>query len=300
MALLRLTGMLMIRSLVFTTAGLLAAGSLAIADESLLSDVRIDSVFESESESSQTVRPKTVRLRGIERLTELLRDADFEVTSSGSRTVKTRKKLGQWSFPVFVAISEDERQIEFTLALSTVKEGNQVDTEKLLTLMEANRGRDDSQFSFSRARKRIELFFALENDRITAQKLRDEINRLAVRAKENASVWKIGVAISPAGTDETKKAADVGTGITLTGNWSSARSATEAFALRFNADRTFVLVYVNSGKQTRSTGKFTRTGQTLDLVGNDGSKLSGTLTGQSQKQFQPTGSAALTFKKSNL
>ena len=129
MALLRLTGMLMIRSLVFTTAGLLAAGSLAIADESLLSDVRIDSVFESESESSQTVRPKTVRLRGIERLTELLRDADFEVTSSGSRTVKTRKKLGQWSFPVFVAISEDERQIEFTLALSTVKEGNQVDTE---------------------------------------------------------------------------------------------------------------------------------------------------------------------------
>ena len=294
------TGVPMIRSLILTAAGLLFAAHAA-ANDNLLSDVRIDSVFASHSDSTRVTGQKSPqRVRDVEELSRLLSRAEFETESSGDRTVKVRKKLDRWTFDVFVTISEDERHIEITFALSTVKDAGQVDAEKLLALMEISRKQVSSQFSFSRTGKRIELVSQLDNDSVTAQILRDEINRLAVLAKENESVWRIGSEVPTGNVAETRgKTVPVETGNTLTGNWSAARSATEAFALRFNEDGTFVLVYVKSGKQTRSNGKFTQDGTSLALVGDRGLKLSGKLTVESQTrfQFQPNGSAALTFRK---
>ena len=72
--------------------------------------------------------------------------------------------------------------------------------------------------------------------------------------------------------------------------------------MQLKADGTFVLVHVNQGKQTRSSGKFTLSGQLLTLAGTDGSKLAGNIGGVSGQefQFQPTGGkgSSLTFKKS--
>lgn len=297
----------MFKSLIFTIAGLSVAIPVTLADDSLLSDVRIDSVYESETDSSGSSERKqkqTVRVRTTEKLSELLRDAGFEVKSSKNQIVKTTKKLDRWSFPVLVTITEDEQNLGLTLALSSVSDIGLMTTEKLLDLMEANRKHAPSQFLFSKTRKRTELFCLLKNDGVTAQSLRDEINRMAVLAKENEAIWRIGDNAKTAATPQepSEKSSDTGTtapGSALTGNWSAARSSKEAFAIRFEADGTFQLIYIKDGKQTRSSGKFTQDAQSLTLEGKDGLRLTGSFSLQSEKQFQfqPRNSTQLTFRK---
>ena len=297
----------MIKSLIFTMAGLLVAVSPATAEDSLLSDVRIDSVYESATDSSRTLdrkRKQTVRVRGTERLSELLREAGFDVTSSENRMVKTTKKLDRWSFPVLVTITEDERSIGITLALSSDSDTSRMTTEMLLGLMEVNRIHAPSQFLYSKTRKRTELFCLLDNDGVTGQILRDEINRLAVLAKENETVWRIAETPKPATTPRKqveKSTTPVATAPStiLTGSWSAARSDKEAFAIRFKSDGTFLLIYIKDSKQTRSSGKFTQDAQSLTLEGKGGLRLTGTFSSQSEQEFrfQPKNSTALTFRK---
>ncbi len=89
----------------------------------------------------------------------------------------------------------------------------------------------------------------------------------------------------------------------LAGKWVAVRSANEAFAVQFNADGTFLLAYVNKGQQTRTTGKFTHSGQELTFAGSGGFRLAGTVSKQTDKEFrfQPSKSAAgtngLVFKR---
>lgn len=291
----------MARFLLLSIAILTAMIPSAMADDSLLSDVRIDSVYGSGSQSAKNASPKTVRVRNSGRIRELLSDAGFEPADSNDRAVKITKKLDPWSFPVFVSISEDERHLEVTLALSVVKDADSVKTETLLGLMDINRKYAPAQFLFNRTKRRTELFARLNNDGITAQSLRDEINRLAVLAKENETFWNLGGAATPDGISEKpKKSAANATDAPLTGTWSAARSGKEAFALRFGADGKFVLVYIKDGKQTRSNGQFEMKDATLVLAGEKGLRLTGTLqrTSDSQFRFQPKNSTALTFRKS--
>jgi hypothetical protein len=88
--------------------------------------------------------------------------------------------------------------------------------------------------------------------------------------------------------------------ISLTGKWSTSRSATEAFAIQFNADQTFVLVYVNGTNQSRSTGTFSLRGSTLTFDGQQGFRLTGTIVSSQDGEFQftPQNGSALRFKRS--
>ena len=87
----------------------------------------------------------------------------------------------------------------------------------------------------------------------------------------------------------------------LVGRWSAARSKQEAFALLLSRDGAFVLVYVRGGKQIRSTGKFTLSGQSL-VLRTKSLTLSGAFRRLSDKQFQfqPKNSASpLTFNRAS-
>jgi len=58
-------------------------------------------------------------------------------------------------------------------------------------------------------------------------------------------------------------------------------------------------VYINDGKQTKSSGKFTVAAGTLTLTGSDGLKLEGnlTLSSDTEFRFQPKGATELVFAK---
>jgi hypothetical protein len=308
-----ITGVAMFRpSNKIAFALIMTATTLAVADDNdLFSDVRTNSVFDSAVDSDNATKTSKSRLTPItnaETLRDVLKSVGFEARVAGNRSATTTKQLDPWTFPVLVTISEDEKSIGIRLGLSVIKDEKLLSTSTLLKLMSASQKHAPAQFAYSAQRQRTELSAFMSGNRLTGQQLRDEINRLAILAKETSAVWV--VADTSTTTEESSPAepkapnvpsasTDGGSEKSLSGTWSATRSYTEAFAVAFKADGTFNLVYVNSGKQTRTSGKFTISNGSLTLAGSDGVRLAGKLTRVSEKEFRfaPKNTAVLSFTK---
>ncbi len=332
-----------------------ATSTMAAAQEedSLFSSVRASTAFDNDIAANlgNTVAVGAKRLTTTDELVHTLQEANFEAAAGGTRVAATKKQLDLWQFPVLVMLSEDEQDVSIVLGLRAVSDSGKVPATRLLQLLESNEKSGRTSFAFNRERNRIELFSLIKNSGVNAQSLRDEINRLAILARDTESLWNLEesaggaaltqaatanggatkvpvapVAVAPVAVAPVASPAPAATAPTtsqsatppaaglpaenpelssnsLQGRWSASRSATEAFAIQLNADGTFVLVSVNNGKQTRSTGKFTVQSSQLTLETSDGGRLLGKVTLVSTSEFrfeQETNGAtgtALTFRK---
>ncbi len=288
------------------------------ADNDLFSSVRTESVFAPAGGTPANPAPARptkplpeleIKVSSTGELARKLRLAGFKVEEDGeNRMVSTKTQLGQWTFPVVMVLAEDNSQLMVALLLSSIANENQIPQDKLLELLQANRQYAPSSFGYSAKRKRTELYHVVKNQQISGQKLREEIDRLAQIASETAKLWNFTAQSQAPSTSPAQTPADTPkVSSSLTGKWVATRSANEAFAIQFNADGTFLLAYVNNGSQTRSTGKFTLSGQQLVLEGSgsDGFRLAGTLSQPTNKEFQflpensAAGAAKLIFKQAS-
>jgi hypothetical protein len=173
-----------------------AVGLVGVAGEKdLFSDVQTGSVFaamDSSQAAGSTESPRiSRRITNPEQLAQLVRDANFESKTAEARAVTTTKSLEPWLFPVSVTLSDDEQTLQICVALGTVSDIQKVDAAKLLSLLEANKLQTRAKFGFNTARSRTELLGQIRNDGVTGELLRDEINRLALIAKDSESLWQI-------------------------------------------------------------------------------------------------------------
>ncbi|MCA9225640.1 MAG: hypothetical protein KDA47_08505 [Planctomycetales bacterium] len=300
--------------------GVMAADAASGADE-LFSKVAIDSVYGSDDAASADASSPSVTRRGraisnMLELSELLTSAGFEPKSveGGILTIKVERK--PWELPVLVMMNSDESQVRMVMMLSVVKDIQSVKAQRMIGLLSANREIENAFFAVSEKRGRVELHRWIDNAAITDSRLRNELNGLAEIAANTEKQWdfsrsesgdkvsaqtKPAAAAGPAENTSTEPAKSVAASDSLVGKWAAARSDKEAFAMQLNADNTFALVTVLNGKTTKSTGKFELTGQTLKLIGNDGTRLTGTVTVTSGSEFRfqfENSSTSLTFKKS--
>lgn len=294
---------------IFTLLTALASGSLTFADgNELFSDIRTNSVFDVGT-SSTSSSPVSRRITSGENLRDLLNSAGFDAKLSDGRIVTLSKNLDPWTFPVLALVSEDEQNVAIMLGLRTISDPTELTSEILLKMMEASQKHAPFVFSYKGDRKRTELYTVVRNQNLSGTELRDTINRMAIVAKENASIWAKAdtseqtasatpTAPNPSSTPETP-VAPATPAVELTGVWSAEKSTSEAFAVQFNADGSFNLVYVNKGNQTKSSGKFTVAADQLTLNGADGMKLTGKLSIKSTTEFEfkPENSDKLTFRK---
>jgi len=281
--------------------------NFALADgDDLFSSVRTKTVFESSTGPASATNPTNLlakRITEAAELRELLKSAGFDAKVAGSRSATAQKDLDPWEFPVLAAISEDEDHITIMLGLQTVEDSTQLSADTLLKMMHANQQEAPAVFGYSKTRKRTELYCVLRNNGVTGRILRDEINRMATVAKRHEAVWNHSEAPStaqqPAPTTPPAEKTLVANTTSLVGKWSAARSATEAFAIAFSADGQFNLVFVNNGKQTKSSGSFAIASGVLTMTGTDGMKLSGTIqmTSATTFTFTPDKAKALAFTK---
>jgi hypothetical protein len=299
-----------VNRIVFTL--IMSATALTVADDNdLFSDVRTDTVFDSVADSDSDAKTGAARPKAItnaETLRDVLKAVGFDASVDGNRSVTTTKQLDPWTFPVLVTISEDEKSIGIRLGLSVIKDEQTLSTATLLQLMSASQKYASAQFAYSAKRQRTELSTFMTGNRLTGQQLRDEIIRLAILAKETSAVWvvadtktrspKPGTAESKAPTPPSMSTV-TSSPESLSGTWSATQSETEAFAVAFRSDGTFNLVYINNGKQTRTSGKFTVKTGSLTLTGNDGVRLVGKLTVASDSEFRFTlqNNTVLTFTR---
>jgi uncharacterized protein (TIGR03066 family) len=187
----------------------------------------------------------------------------------------------------------------------------------------ANREQQPAFFTYSEKQSRLELVLSMTNAEISPRVLREEIRRLAQIAENTANLWEISNQSSPQAPPGKQVATSVPQATnsapqrtaqaqprttapaaagSILGKWSASRSDKEAFAMQLNADGSFVLVFVNNGKQSRSTGKYTHTGGQLTLTTEGGGKFAGGVANLTATSFEfvPTGKASkLTFQKAS-
>ncbi len=300
-----------------------AASSVTWAQEGLFSDVKVESPFgsstktdddETPSKTTPITRKKAAaQIKDVDQLKLLLAEAGLEGSKLADRIVGLKKEVDQTSFLVLVTLSDDEKQVQIVVLLGNVRDPKSVDSDKLIELMEASRKFSPSYFSFSKERKRMELYHVLKNEDISSEILGTQIDRLARIAKQNEALWNTdapskvadgGTKTAPATTSPSSPApsttAPQTTNSQFLGRWFASKSAKEALAIQLNTNGTFALVYVNDGKKKTSTGTFTLSGESLVFNGKDGTKLAGTVKLSNDKEFQFTPSnakSALVFQR---
>lgn len=289
------------------------AGGDEIRADELFSRVSTSSVFGESSSTTPIGRPAAPepgrRLSNAAQLADMLRDSGLEPDADGERVVNVKLQHAKWTFPISMGINEAGDQIRLAMTLTHFEAGKQPTSDQLLALLGANREHQPAFFSFSEKRRQIELFLSIVNDQVTPRLLREELRRAAMIAEQTASLWEINTpptaksaapATKVAGTTKSQPQATTAAPGSLVGKWSAARSSTQAFAVQFKADGTFVLVSVVNGKQSKASGKFTLAANQLTLTTDSGTSTASisNLSGSSF-EFTPPGKAAgkLTFKK---
>ncbi|MCC7084581.1 MAG: hypothetical protein IT427_06205 [Pirellulales bacterium] len=259
------------------------------------------------------------RIGTVGQLADMLRDAGLDPEADGQRVVNVKLQHAKWTFPIALGINESGDQIRLALTLSQFDSGKQPTSSQLLALLEANREHQPAFFSFSEKRRQIELFLSIPNEQVTTRQLREELRRAATIAQCTASLWDInssansttaapttttGSAVNSTTAAPATKAAPPQVtqvaGGSLVGKWSAARSNTQAFAMQFKADGTFILVTVIDSKQSKASGKFTLIGGLLTLTTDSGTSSANVANlSASSFDFTPPGKATakLTFKR---
>lgn len=282
-------------------------------DNSLFSEIRAQSVFDSTSGTAtaagvdQSQSTVSSRLLSAEALVERLKAAGFADAQATGRSAMITMSVDDLSLPAEVQISDDEQHISILLSLSPAATASQItalqntpttkkqlpSAEILTALMELNSTEPRVRYAWNSSRQELRLVSVLENLNLSALTLRDELNQLTSIARSSSSLWK-PVAISESQADQ------------LIGRWSAARSNTEAFAIEFTAGNVFSLIFVQNGKQTRSSGTYRLEGQNLVLNTGNGGNLQGTFQRKTADEFLFAPAAAdgkpgspLTFRRAN-
>jgi len=263
------------KSFAFSVFAVVAVASsvAGAAERDLFSNVRADSVFvpsNGAAAASPAQKATDSRISDGARLAQLLEVAGLNATRDGSRAVVSKTTVAGRAVPVQATISEDQNNVSIALS-----------------------------FAYRADQKRFEIGQTLLNRSIGSNELRRAVDRLVRVAGETKSLWQIEApAANNASSDQAERNASTPS---LVGKWSAARSKTEAFAVQFNGDNTFVLVYVNGGRQTRSNGKYSVSSSKLTLEGKDGFRLAGSINSPSNSEFrfvpENSTSTGLTFKR---
>jgi hypothetical protein len=215
------------------------------------------------------------------------------------------------------------------MSLVKIDDSGQASSKTLLQLLAAGDSRGTS-FAYDPESKTIQVRASLSNRSITASELKADLFQMAGFAEKHADLWSKSIgggttelpstpasnstskpvanSVPKSGSGSASKSASVsakaGQVDSLIGRWSSSLSSNEAFAIEITADSKFKLVHLKSGKSTISTGKITRSGDQMKLVGDQDVTLDSTVTQTTGDVFalaikDAAGNAALTlqFKK---
>ncbi|MCS7467941.1 hypothetical protein NZK35_14905 [Stieleria sp. ICT_E10.1] len=192
-----------------------------------------------------------------------------------------------------------------------------INGEKLMALLVALQRHD--HVHLVAAEKTLALHTSLSNQGVTADRLRTAAERLALAATKTTDIATTQLtkpaavevnsndmpSARPATTTPATTSVDTtAAATTLVGTWSAKTSASDAWAVRFDADENFVMVHTRSGKNSVSRGTYQATGDRLVLSESSGVSLTGTLERPAANAFrwrlQNTGGdvvATLSFTK---
>ncbi|TWU38321.1 type III secretion system chaperone [Novipirellula artificiosorum] len=278
------------------------------ADDSLFSQVAMESVFEKNIETVKQVAvidkdQRIGRITSTALLVRTLTAAGFDAKAVDNKA-KFQLKHAGWLFPVSMTVNVDQDRIGCEMSLAKVDENQPLDKETLLQLLTAGDAASGAFFAYEPESKRIQLRWSFDNRGLTATDLKTAVLKRANFADQNAKLWSPTKQERDAASSPKTNSSQENTWFSLVGSWSASLPGGEAFAIQISSDARFQLVHLKSGKSTVSKGKASRSGNNLTLAGDDKTTLNCQVSNSSADKFRLSvidakGNAAvnLDFKK---
>ncbi|WP_147869894.1 hypothetical protein [Stieleria maiorica] len=170
------------------------------------------------------------------------------------------------------------------LSIGALDDGAAVDGEKLMALLVALQ--NHSHVQLVALGKTLAYQSSLSNHDVTPERLRVAAKRLSTAATDTASMVPAVMmkpSVSPTQRDVTPASQSSST---LVGTWSAKTSVSDAWAVRFADDASFVMVHTKNGKNLVSRGKYKATANRLELSESAGVTLAGALQRSSADAFR--------------
>ncbi|GAA5506510.1 hypothetical protein [Novipirellula caenicola] len=277
-------------------AAVICGNAQVHADDSLFSEVAMESVFEKQVATVKDVATITdgetmQRIVGASSLVQVLKAAGFDPSEDG-RSVTFQLQHAQWVFPVSMTVFVDEDRIACEMSLAKMDDDAAFDKEMLLKLLVSNTATQGGYFAVDQENKLVQLRVSLSNRAVTSRQLKADLTQLAILAERKSEIWSKANAkvkaesVQPAAAKPKNETNAANSRFSLAGTWSASLNSGEAFALRLNRDGTFQLIHMKSGKATSSKGKVTRSGNSLTLIGDDKITLNCTVNQTVADKFQ--------------
>lgn len=229
----------------------------------------------------------------VQSTTVLVRVADLSPNDTGTTN------LGKLQ----LSVNAESQRIDVMLPLSAATKNKAAEGKELMSLLV--RLSNVSGVHLTATEQAIALHTSLSNQDVTLQDLQTAAERLIAAAKKAqpnstaigsdqatagsvvAAAAQPAKAVQPVGsTPEASKAAATTTKLaSVVGTWSAKTSATDAWAIRFNADASFVMVHTRSGKNSVSRGNYTFDSNQLVVSETAGVSLKGQVNRISEKSF---------------
>ena len=202
-----------------------------------------------------------------------------------------------------LSVDAEANRIDAVLPVRTIAGNQSVQGPKLMSLLVALS--DISGIQLAASGQTIAFHTSLINQNVTSDGIRAVAERLVAAAKKTEPITSTimggqrpaGSAIAksvesaaqstPAQPPPAQPTTLVSTAkpASVVGTWSSKTSASDAWAIRFDADNTFVMVHTRSGKNSVSKGSYQATENRLVVSETGGVTLKGQLDRSGEKAF---------------
>lgn len=207
-----------------------------------------------------------------------------DLSTDVAETIKTAK--------LRLTVDAESHRVNVMLPLRTVTQNEPVDGAKLMRLLV--RLSEVSDVQLIATKQTIALHTSLSNQSVTTEGIQAAVERLVAAANKTESIASMLGNMPTTAASESRQATKPAGSTTpvaatqptsVLGTWSAKTSATDAWAIRFNADKKFVMVHTRSGKNSVSRGNYQLTANQLVLSETNGVTLKGQLIRKSEKSF---------------
>jgi uncharacterized protein (TIGR03067 family) len=136
------------------------------------------------------VRPLPPAGAGTETLGRFLRDLAYEPKALSPDVFQITVERDRWPVHVMLSLSTDGRRIWLESKFAPIEDPDRVPASAWKRLMEANEKIGPAHFAFDPADKRVHLYKSFDNQGLSAERLKQEIEHFDTTVRKTQDYWR--------------------------------------------------------------------------------------------------------------
>jgi uncharacterized protein (TIGR03067 family) len=147
-------------------------------------------VGQAAAQPNPLVRPLPPAAVGTETLGKLLRELAYEPKALSPDVFQISVERDRWPVYVMLSLSTDGRRIWLESKFAPVEDPDRVPSTAWKRLLEANEKIGPAHFSFDQGDRRVHLYKSFDNQSLTAERLKREIDQFDATVRKTQDYWR--------------------------------------------------------------------------------------------------------------